>query len=118
MEAGTPTLCIVLPQPLPRGRVPPRGAALAAKGMLDISISLPPGMTGDAARAAADIGVHATDNLVKLARELRGPTYFLLSIVAGWVGFKAFVAVHQELCGAAQVKHEVVHHRNDEPSSA
>ena len=68
-------------------------------------ISLPSTVTGD----LAQVGAAATENLVKLAREWRGPTYLLLTIIAGWVGVKAFVAVHQELSGTAPVKHDVAH---------
>ena len=64
-------------------------------------ITLPPTMTGNIEKAAGE--------LVKLARELRGPTFCLLAIAAAWVGCKAFVVVHQELYGTATVKHDVVH---------
>jgi len=78
--------------------------------MLDIS--LPPGVTGSLEKATDNlvkIGEKATDNLVKLALLARGPTFCLLAILAGWVGAKAFVAVHQELYGTAAVKHDVAH---------
>ncbi len=60
-------------------------------------ISLPPTVT-DA------VGAAAVGNLVVLAREMRGPTYCLLAIMAGWLGAKAFVAVHHEVYGSAAAK--------------
>jgi hypothetical protein len=80
-------------------------------------ISLPAGVTGDVAqigeRYGERFGAKATDNMLKLAHS--PATYVLLTILGGWVAYKGFVAVHQELYGTSPVKHDVAH-RDARPS--